>query len=62
MDVENLQERIRNALQTHSLRTLAQTCEVSHELIRTLAASQKSKNLTLSSFQKINEGLAKNGF
>ena len=61
MQLDELIKRLRIAAQTKSLRTLGKECEVSHELIRKLIAAGDEVSITVASYNKIDEGLRKNG-
>lgn len=61
MNVDELIKRLKKALVGKSLRCVANECGVSHELIRKLAQAKKP-NVTLTSYNRIDEGLRKHGF
>ena len=61
MQLDELIKRLRIAAQTKSLRTLGKECEVSHELIRKLITAGDEVSITVASYNKIDEGLRKNG-
>lgn len=61
MQLDELIKRLRIAAQTKSLRTLGKECEVSHELIRKLIVAGDEVSITVASYNKIDEGLRKNG-
>ena len=61
MQLDELTKRLRIAAQTKSLRTLGKECEVSHELIRKLIVAGDEVSITVASYNKIDEGLRKNG-
>jgi hypothetical protein len=55
-------KRLCQAYSEKSLRELGNLCGVSHELIRKITASRSLKNISMSSYEKIDKGLRKNGF
>lgn len=61
MDLAELAKRLRTAAAHKSLRKLGQDCDVSYELIRKIICG-KSANITVTSYNKISEGLRENGF
>lgn len=62
MNLDELLKRVRKASDTKSLRAVAELCDVSHEQIRKLVKAKETPNITLDTFNKINEGLKQNGF
>lgn len=63
MDTAQLIARLKLAYVGRSLRTLAEECHVSHELLRKLISARKRvANITFTSYNKIDEGLKRNGF
>jgi len=60
MNLSELISRLREASTKKSLRKLGVDCDVSHELIRKLIGGTK-QDLTVTSYNKIDEGLRKNG-
>lgn len=61
MQIAELIERLRKAAAKKSLRTLGRECDVSHELIRKLIVAGDKVSITVASYNKIDEGLRKNG-
>lgn len=61
MQLDELIKRLRAASQAKSLRTLGRDCNVSHELIRKLITATGEVSITVASYNKIDEGLRKNG-
>ena len=61
MQLDELIKRLRAAAQAKSLRTLGGECDVSHELIRKLLVGGDKVSITVASYNKIDEGLRKNG-
>ncbi len=61
MQLDELIKRLRTAAQAKSLRTLGRECDVSHELIRKLIVAGDKVSITVASYNKIDEGLRKNG-
>lgn len=62
MDMAELAKRLQAAATHKSLRELGRECGVSHELIRKLLCSKEGAGITVSSYNKISEGLKQNGF
>ena len=60
MQLDELIKRLRIAAQTKSLRTLGRECGVSHELIRKLLTAGDDVSITVTSYNKIDEGLRNN--
>lgn len=60
MNVIELINRLRQASASKSLRQLGRDCDVSHELIRKLIVGGKS-DLTVVCYNKIDQGLKRNG-
>lgn len=63
MNIDALIDRLRKAHISKSLRKLGIDCDVSHEKLRKLIASncEKDRNITIETYNKINAGLTKNG-
>lgn len=61
MPLERLIARIRAASALHSYRTIGKWCEVSYETIRRLVLS-KNPNISIETMERIEKGLAANGF
>ena len=61
MDIEELTKRVKKASVGRSLRKLAGECNVSHEMIRKLLLANSAPNITATTYNKIDKGLAKNG-
>lgn len=62
MDVEKLVKRAKTACIKMSLRQVGKMCSVSHEVIRKLVTVEKTTSMTLTTYNKIDAGLTRNGF
>ena len=61
MQLDELIKRLKASAEAKSLRTLGGECGVSHELIRKLLKAGDDVSITVASYNKIDEGLRKNG-
>lgn len=62
MDLEKLKARLKRAYVNHSLRKIASWTDVSFETLRKIILSANGTSLTINTFNKIDQGLKKNGF
>ncbi len=62
MEPEKFLKRLAKAYRVYSLRQLGEFCGVSHELLRKIISTKSVKNIAMSSYEKIDEGLRLNGF
>jgi plasmid maintenance system antidote protein VapI len=62
MQLNYLTERLKSAHESYSLRELAELLDVSHEQIRKVVKSKSKLNITFIIYDKIDQGLLRNGF